>query len=409
VTSSGHDYLGNPVSTRDADLLAGLDDFVGGFLTYETRAASILQTAASAPGSALANAYAATLFMLLESPQGPVRADPYLDRAEAARGANEREAAFISFLRAWRDGDVPRALRLSQTMVEGWPRDLVTVKLHQYLSFNGGDAAGMLRIALSAAPACTDVPQMPGMLAFAYEQSHRLAEAEAAAWRGLDMTAREPWAQHALAHVMLTLGRIDEGERFMTAASPTWTDLNSFMVTHNWWHLALFRLGQGKPDEVLAIYDTQCWAHDRDYSQDQIGAVSLLARLELAGCDVGDRWRDLADRLAARGVDVEQPFLAVQYLYGLARAGRAEAEILLDAFRERASGAPAYCRPAWARVALPLAEGIVAFLSGQPDVALRHLDAAMPSLELIGGSHAQRDLFHQIRAAASSQCGEGVG
>ena len=86
--ASGSDSLGNPVSTGESGVLAGIDDFVGGFLAYDTRAAGILRVAAAAPDCALANAYAGALFMLLESPEGPVRARPFLRAAQAARGAN---------------------------------------------------------------------------------------------------------------------------------------------------------------------------------------------------------------------------------------------------------------------------------------------------------------------------------
>ena len=81
---------------------------------------------------------------------------------------------------------------------------------------------------------------------------------------------------------------------------------------------------------VLEIYDHHCWGIAKDYSKDQIGAVSLLARMEIAGIDVGDRWRDLSAHLAARAHDTVLPFLTLQYLYGLARAGREEAAVLLE-------------------------------------------------------------------------------
>lgn len=401
----GRDLLGNPVTTGDSAILAGIDDFVGGFLAYEARAANILKTAASAPDCALANAYAASLFMLLESPQGPVRAQPFLERARAAAAANPRERAFLGLLEAWMGDDITGALAVSAAIVADWPRDLVAAKLHQYLVFNLGDAAGMLRMALQVRPACEDVPYVHGMAAFGYEQCHLLSHAEAAARRALEMTDREPWAQHALAHVMITEGRIDEGARFMGEASATWTGLNSFMVSHNFWHLALFLLSQGRPEAVLDLYDSQVWAHDRSYSQDQVNAVSLLARLELAGVDVGDRWADVAAHLAARGADVEQPFLALHYLYGLARVGRAESGALLEAIRRRAREAPAWSRPAWSGVALPAAEGIAAFHAGRPEAAIEGLDLAIPNLARIGGSHAQRDLFEQIRLAAIIACG----
>ena len=132
----------------------------------------------------------------------------------------------------------------------------------------------MLRIALDALPAAQDVAQMHGMAAFGYEECHLFADAEHAARRALEMRRAEPWAQHALAHVMLTQGRIDEGVRFLEGAADTWDGLNSFMVTHNWWHLCLFYLSQGRGEAVLLAYDAHCWAGDRDYSQDQVGAVS---------------------------------------------------------------------------------------------------------------------------------------
>jgi hypothetical protein len=62
----------------------------------------------------------------------------------------------------------------------------------------------------------------------------------------LSLRRKEPWAQHALAHVMLTRGRIDEGALFLEGMQDTWVGLNSFMITHLWWHLALFYLSQGR-------------------------------------------------------------------------------------------------------------------------------------------------------------------
>jgi hypothetical protein len=393
------DYLGNPISTGDAATLAAIDSFAAGFLACESHAADIVRVAA-ASDAALVNAYAGALCMLMESPRGTPRARSFLGKAEAAAGANAREQAVAAFLRAWIDGDTPTATALSAAIVAEWPRDLVMAKLNQYLAFNVGDHATMLRVAGGAAAASADVPQAHGMLAFALEEADRLAEAEAAAARALAMTEREPWAQHAMAHVMLALGRVDEGAAFMATASATWTGLSSFMMTHNWWHLALFHLSQGRGEAVLSLYDDYCWAGDRDYSQDQVGAVSLLARLEFAGVDVGDRWADLAAHLAARGPDAELPFLSLQYLYGLARAGRPEAASVLAAIRRRAVDAPPSGRRAWAEVATPAAEGIAAYLAGDAAAAIRNLGPVLPRMIEIGGSHAQRDLFEQIHLAA---------
>jgi tetratricopeptide (TPR) repeat protein len=391
------DYLSNPVAAQREATLRAVDDFIEGYLAYETRAERILAAADADPGSCLANVYSGLLWMLLEAPGGAQHAAKYLAAAErAAPQATRREQLDTAVLRAWVDDDLPRTLQLCDRISDEFPRDLVIVKTHQYLEFNRGNSPEMLRVALKVAAANADVPYVHGMTAFAYEQCHLLNEAETAARAALDMKRKEPWAQHALAHVFLTRGQIDEGARFLEQAADTWTDLNSFMVTHIWWHLALFYLSQGRNQRVLELYDRHCWGIAKEYSQDQIGAVSLLARMEIAGIDVGSRWQDVADHLVARAHDTLLPFLTLQYLYGLARAGRAEADTVLESVRRHAETAPAFTREVWKEVALPGCEGLYAYARGDYTNAWRHLVRSVPRMAETGGSHAQRDLFEQI-------------
>lgn len=405
-----HDYLGNPIDSQSASVVAALDDFTGGLLAYEVRAENILAAAEAAAESVLANAFAGLLQMFAESPQAPRLAQRYLERAERAGPGIPRAHLYTRLLRAWQMDDIPAALALSERLLDENPRDLLAAKLNHYFEFNRGNAPAMLRIALKAVAGAEEVPQAYGMLAFAYEQCHLLEEAEAAARYALQLLPSEPWAQHALAHVLLTRGRIEEGTQFLEQASGGWQGLNSFMYTHNWWHLALFHLARGRDARVLEIYDRHVWGVLPEYSQDQIGAVSLLARLEFAGIDVGERWQALLPYLRERRADVVQPFLSLQYLYGLARAGEAEAEAaeLLEALRTQAASAPAFSRAVWAEVTLPAAEGLLAQARGEFRLALRKLGQALPRLGEIGGSHAQRDLFALIELAAQLAAGDWV-
>jgi tetratricopeptide (TPR) repeat protein len=290
-------------------------------------------------------------------------------------------------------------------LTDEYPRDLVVLKIEQYLEFNRGDFPAMLRAALKVQGHNADVAYVHGMAAFAYEECQLLREAERAARRALELERKEPWAQHALAHVMLTQGRIEEGARFLEGVAPTWADLNSFMITHLWWHVALFDLSRGRFERALEVYDRHCWGVAKEYSQDQVGAVSLLARLEIAGVEVGRRWQELADYLAARAEDTVQPFLTLQYLYGLARAERNEARTLLEAVRRRADCAPPHSREIWRDVALPASEGLHAYARGDYDRAWRELARAMPRMIEAGGSHAQRDFFEQVLLDAAIASG----
>lgn len=405
-----HDELGNPLLDDTPDLLAGLNDFTGGLLAYETRAERILATAAAFPRAVLAQVYAGWLWMFLEAPESPARAQPFLDAARAAltagtTPAHERERAHVALLADWVAGRAAAAEARAVALAARFPHELATVKLAQYLAFNRGDAPAMLRAILAVLPANAHNAHAHGMAAFAYEQAHRLDEAEAAARLALSLQPREPWAQHALAHVLLTRGRVDEGTRFLEAAQPTWTGLNSFMRTHLWWHLAVFYLARGRFAEALALYDREVWGVSPGYSQDQIGAVQLLARLEWVGVDVGPRWAALAEHLQARAEDTTEPFLSLLYLYGLARAGRPEADRLLAAIAGRARRSEGEARIAWHDAALPTAQGLLAMARGDAATADTALSQGLPRLVRIGGSHAQRDLFAQLQLDAATRAG----
>ncbi len=420
TASRAVDPFGNPVSVADPAALAALADCVEGFLACEARVLRVLDVAEH-DHSALVQAYAAMLQMFAETPGAPDAARPYAERARAATsgtgrtsaalasggsggggpGATERESRFVAAVSAWVGGDVATALKLHAEQARLEPRDLVSVKLGQYHAFNLGDVNTMLRLALPAREAAADVPWVHGLAAFGYEQCHRLDEAEQCARHAIGMLRKEPWAHHALAHVMLTQHRDDEGHAFLREMSPLWTGLNSFMVTHNWWHLALFSIERGDLAEALALYDEQIWGVCKEYSQDQIGAVSLLARIELAGGDVGERWHELAPWLVGRVHDQVQPFLDMQYLYGLARADRPEADTMMASIEAFARRVPSALHAAWAEVCAPACRGLLAHARRRHREAAQALDPVIGRMQEIGGSHAQRALFEAIYTDAA--------
>jgi hypothetical protein len=128
--------------------------------------------------------------------------------------------------------------------------------------------------------------------------------------------------------------------------------------------------------------------------------VSLLARLEFAGVDVGTRWDGVAPYLLQRLADQVLPFLDLHYLYGLARAGRAEAHTLMHNIEAHAARGPEHSRAMWQQVCVPAARGVLAHAERDYARAADALGHALPRLLEIGGSHAQRDLFGQMHLDA---------
>jgi len=122
----------------------------------------------------------------------------------------------------------------------------------------------------------------------------------------------------------------------------------------------------------------------------------------------------VADFLALRVHDHVLPFLDLQYLYGLARAGRGEAATMLASIEAHCRGvAPARSPDAvaapsddvWLTVCLPASRGLLAHAQGRHADAVEELGAALPRMLEIGGSHAQRDLFNQIHLDALMRTG----
>jgi len=391
-----HDAYGAP-TTSEAVALGGIDDFVTGFVGYHPRSANVLATAEAYPDSALANIFAGFLWMFLERPEASEKAEPWRARAAGCSGLNRRERGLLALLEARQARDARRALAIAEEVLAEYPEDLATLKLGQYHAFNLAEAPAMLRLALGSGDAAGRHAPYHSMLAFGHEQCHHLDAAECAAHAALAIDASEPWAHHALSHVHLSSGRIEEGRAFLAERAPTWNGLNSFMFTHNWWHLALFEIAAGEPEVALRTYDARVWGVEPDYSQDQINAVSLLARLECAGVNVGDRWAALAPYLATRVDDVVQPFVTLHWIYGLARAASPGTATLLALIEAQAETPRiAADRALWHDIGIPAARGLHAHARGEHERAAELLEPVRSRLWMTGGSHAQRDLFEQV-------------
>jgi tetratricopeptide (TPR) repeat protein len=282
----------------------------------------------------------------------------------------------------------------------------MSAKVAQLHALNRGDAEGMLRVGERIFAANPDNPYVPGMHAFALEECHRIDEAEALARKSIDKHRKDPWAHHAVAHCLEARGRMVEGVAFMRSLSDSWEDRFSFIRGHNWWHTALFLIDLDRGDEALETWRQHIWGDDKDLGDNQGNAISLLARLELRGVDASPQWAELAGHLKGRLHEHYWAFLDLHYLYALARAGEQSAVTeMLASLEDRAEAAKSFEREAWADCVVPAAHGLAAHAKGDHAEAARFLSQAIPHLQPIGGSIAQRALFHAIHLDAMIRSG----
>lgn len=392
------DRFGNGIQCDSADDAQACDGFAQEILSHGKLASAILPRADAGSSCALLQAQAAALFLFLQTADGHQRATPYIEAARrAAPQASRREQLFVQAVEHWWKQDVDAALACHRQILDIAPRDLLNLKLAQIHFINRGDSEAMLDMVLPGLDAAQDVGYAWGLAAYALEQCQRFAEAEAAGRRAVALNLDDPWAQHAVAHVLEMQGRTGEKFAWLEEMNPSWERCSSFMYTHNWWHYALAYIDADMPEAALQIFDARVWGVRKGHVQDQINAIALLARLEFVGMDIGDRWRDVGDHVAARVDDHINGFLDLHFLYGLLRAGRdAEAQQLVQGMWRQGASLTGDARTLWHKTTLTIANAIIAYLKGDHDGAVRQFQAVRDHLHRIGGSNAQRDLFEQL-------------
>ncbi len=399
------DCFDMPITGADDIVIDAYNDYVFQFLGYGSNLRALFPVTDQYPDCALINAHAAVLHMAFEGLEGWQAAKPYLDAMRLARkgGVTEREGLFCDAVEAWYVRDFYSSLDFLNLLTVRWPADLCAIKWGQYHAFNLGDQEALLRFGQRAILAHKGTPYAHGLVAFGLEQNHRLDEAEEEGKYAVEVALDDAWAHHAVAHVLETKGRISEGIRWMKHCSHTWDQKGVFIRDHNWWHTALFYLGADEHEKVIEIYDERLWGAWPEFPQEQIGAVSLLWRLEMFGAKVGERWNPVVDQVRARAEEHILPFHDLHYVYALARAGNhQEADQFLDDLGEFAEKQTDRSAPTWQNVCVPLAHGVAAFARNQPEKTVNYIQPILGDIQYIGGSHAQRQVFIDTYEAARS-------
>ncbi|HEY9641186.1 MAG TPA: tetratricopeptide repeat protein [Coleofasciculaceae cyanobacterium] len=392
------DAQGLPVTTDSPEAVDAIDQFANQLLSYGNNIAVIIQAVEADPTAVLPNAHLAALHLFAETADAVADAADYLKVAQANLDqATEREKLYVGAIAAWANGKVDQALDYHEALAEQYPRDVISVQIGQYHYFNLGNRQGLLNLIEKVLPANRENAFLYGMQAFGLEQCRRLDAAEVTGRQATEMHRQNPWAHHAVAHVLETQGRTAEGIAWMESLSDTWDACGSF-YTHNWWHVALYYLDQEEFAKVLELYDRHIWGRaDKSYSQCHLDAISMLLRLELRGVEVSERWQQVGNYFLPRIHDHILPLIDVQYIYALVRSGHEQqAYAMLQSIQDYAKTAYPYIRTAWSEVTLPLARGMLAHAVGDWSTAVTAIRSALPRLHKIGGSHAQRDLFEQV-------------
>jgi len=392
------DARGLDVTTDDATAVAAADDFAARLLRLDQGVEAILDAAKRWPDTAIVQLYAAT-FWLYGQTDGALETAAVHLRACDALAMNTRERALHRALALWHGNDNLRAVEAMEAITTEWPSDLLTVKIAEFLYYVFGQQhmgprfrAHMRR--LEGAHAAD--PDFLAMTAFASELCGDYAAAETVAERALAIEPRNPWAQHALSHVLIRQGRVAEGLTRLESFLPLLATCGRPIHCHDAWHLALLHLEELDVAAAMRVFRTHIWGITPDFVVEQLDAIALLWRIEMAAGPMDAEWPSIAKQIVPRALETFMPFMNAHYVYALARAGWTDAvEAALAGMRARSTAHDEEAKRVWAPVGRAVIEAAAAFGAGDRARAAALLDPVMPMMTSIGGSDAQDDLFRQ--------------
>jgi len=323
--------------------------------------------------------------------------------------ATWREQRHLEALEAWSEGHIRKARGIWQEIVIKYPRDLLALRLHHFMSFWQGDRQGLRNLPVGVIAAVDET--LPGyefvlsMVSFGMEECGEYSRAEEYGRRSVSLNSNDLWGIHAVAHVLEMQTRHKEGTDWLDQPFGAWDDRNPFK-DHVWWHAALFSLELGDYDRVLDVYDREVKADDAGFYLDVQNSASMLMRLELCGVNVGDRWENLAELAKSRTGDHVMPFTDAHFMLALVGAKRHnDAAAYLASQKAFGQSDEGDAASTTRELGVPLSEGLLYYGKGAYAQATDKLLAIRNELAPLGGSHAQQDVFQQVLIDAAIKAG----
>jgi|CXWL01.1.fsa_nt_gi tetratricopeptide (TPR) repeat protein len=377
------DRLGLELSAANGEAARAFDDTVWAYVGFSREPGVPLKRALQAdPAMPMALCLQGYFMHLMGLPALVPKARSALASMQKIPGKNSREKAHEAALGAWCDGELERTCEILDGILKEHPRDLLALKVANYLYFYMGDAAnvrdGPARALKAWDEGAPGYSHVLALHAFGLEESGDYAAAESAGRRATALNPADPWAVHSVAHVMEMQDRAAEGVDWLRGLAPG-CDAANFFRFHLWWHLALAHWSAGRPEEALKLYDSHIWADGSSENLSLSNDISMLARLQLAGVDVGPRWEAAAKVVRDQAGGSVMAFVDAHYALALGEVPALEKHGTTS--RVHAAVGRAVC------------EAMVAWRAKDYARAAALLAPVRAEFHKLGGSHAQRDLF----------------
>jgi tetratricopeptide (TPR) repeat protein len=327
-----------------------------------------------------------------------------------ARNATAREEEHVRILALAIGGQGAAALGALRAHLDLYPRDAVALSLalgvYGLIGFSGrlDHHAEQRALLESLHPRWPEDGWFLGYLGWSQAETGEPARGAATVGRALELLPRNANAAHGLTHAYVELGKAKAGHAFLAAWIEAY-DPASILHCHLNWHLALYELDLNRTAEAQARFRATIHP-DRGTAPPMpllADAASYLWRCRLYGAaEPPPPWADIAAFVARAFPAAGLAFADLHAAMAEAATGNVSAlenrvaqieRRLADGTLPQGGVVPALCR------------AVAAYALGEDDRAIKLLEAALPDLPRIGGSHAQREVFEDTLIAACLRAG----
>ena len=283
--------------------------------------------------------------------------------------ANDREKGHFAAVKAWVQGDFYSAVQHWEKVLSQYPLDLFALELVHYTDVLLGDVVGQRDVVARVFNLWDEsIPGYEfvlGFYAFGLEENNDYFKAEEMGREALAIRPDNPYAVHAVSHVMEMRGRQAGGIRFMASQVGNWGTSN--FANHLWWHTALYHLDLEQHDKAYEIFDNHLDSRRKDGGKyEELDAAALLWRLNLVGGKSGDRWAHLADKWEPAASDTLYAFNDVHAMMTFVSDDRVEAQKTLLNANERYVANASDANVAMSReIGMPFWSGHAGFQEGK--------------------------------------------
>jgi len=247
-----------------------------------------------------------------------------------------------------------------------------------------------------------------GMYAFGLEETGQYEEAEKAGRYALQINPNDAWAVHAVTHVMEMQGRQEEGIEFLSSREKDWVVCPA-LACHNYWHWGLHLIELGRFEEAIQLFDREIAVRIQSGAMlDMVDGASFLFRLQFEQVQVGERWKDVRKLFQDHLGDHVYAFNDVHMALSETRTNNKFVETLAEYLQNYSPDTAIDNLKVTKLSGNDIIHAILAFNEKEYQQTSQLLGPIIQQekLILIGGSHAQRDLFQLILIHATVNAGQ---